>query len=87
MVGGGETSGRVLGADVDVALPGANADRFVFNAVSDSTGVTASARNLALFTRYTGIDPEMNYGTADVQNEFQTSPPQRYVLLRANFGF
>jgi hypothetical protein len=52
-----------------------------------SLSVTASMRNLALWSKYSGIDPEMNYGTADVQNEFQTSPPQRYTTLRVNLGF
>ena len=52
-----------------------------------SASITAAVRNIALFTDYTGIDPESNYGTGDIQNDFQTSPPQRYMTLRVNLGF
>ncbi|HEX5831390.1 MAG TPA: TonB-dependent receptor, partial [Gemmatimonadaceae bacterium] len=48
---------------------------------------TLAARNLALWTDYTGVDPEMNAGQGDVQNEFLTQPPQRYLSLRLNVGF
>jgi TonB-linked SusC/RagA family outer membrane protein len=49
--------------------------------------ITLSARNLALWTDYTGIDPESNYAQNDVQNDFLTQPPATYYQLRVNLGF
>jgi hypothetical protein len=57
-----------------------------------SLTVTASGRNLATFTGYTGVDPEVNglgqntfngFGV----NDFLTQPPVRTFLLRVNLGF
>lgn len=48
---------------------------------------TLSARNLRVWTRYTGIDPESNYGQNNAPNDFQTAPPPSYVTLRVNLGF
>jgi hypothetical protein len=48
-----------------------------------------SARNLRLWSNFWGIDPEANYGlnTAELQNEFQTSPPPTYFVLRLNLKY
>lgn len=54
---------------------------------SDNTSVTLGIRNLHIWTNYTGIDPESNYGQDDVQNDFQTLPPPTYFTLRLNLGF
>jgi TonB dependent receptor len=50
--------------------------------------ITGSGRNLALWTNYTGVDPETFGGTlGNVQNEFQVTPPLSTFALRFNFGF
>lgn len=46
-----------------------------------------SARNLHTWTKYTGIDPESNYGTGDVQTDFSTTAPPTYFILRANLHY
>ncbi len=46
-----------------------------------------SARNLHTWTKYTGVDPESNYGTGDVQTDFSTTAPRTYFILRANLHY
>jgi TonB-linked SusC/RagA family outer membrane protein len=46
-----------------------------------------SARNLKTWTGYTGIDPESNYSTGDVQTDFSTIAPRTYFSLRANLHY
>jgi TonB-linked SusC/RagA family outer membrane protein len=50
-------------------------------------GATLAARNLALFTDYTGIDPESSYGQGDTPLDFLTVPPPSYLTLRLNVRF
>src|SRR6185312_1213310 len=45
------------------------------------------ARNLHTWTPYTGIDPESNYSTGDVQTDFSTTAPRTYYILRANLHY
>ncbi len=53
-----------------------------------NTSLTLSARNLAVWTDYSGIDPETDYNSGgDAPVDFFTSPPLRYFTLRANVGF
>ena len=54
---------------------------------SDNSSLTLGIRNVHVWTNYTGIDPESNYGQDDVQNDFQTLPPPTYFTLRLNVGF
>jgi TonB-linked SusC/RagA family outer membrane protein len=49
-----------------------------------------SARNLHVWTKYTGIDPESNAdagSTANLASDFQTVPPPSYFIFRLNVGF
>ena len=46
-----------------------------------------AARNLHTWTAYTGVDPESNYGTGDVQTDFSTTAPRRYFILRLNLHY
>jgi len=48
-----------------------------------------SARNLAKWTSFSGIDPEANYGVnaSENQNEFQTAAAPTYYTLRLNLKF
>ena len=48
---------------------------------------TVAARNLALFTDYTGMDPESSYGQSDIPNDFLTVPPPSYLSFRLNVRF
>lgn len=51
--------------------------------------VTLAGRNLAVWTDYTGIDPEIvEAATLSFnQSEFNTQPPVRYYTARLNFAF
>jgi hypothetical protein len=56
-------------------------------------GVTAAARNLAVWTDYSGPDPETNEQGASggssnfSESEFNTQPPVRYFMLRLDYAF
>ena len=52
--------------------------------------LTLAGRNLATWTDYTGLDPEINEtggGANFTQGEFNTQPPLRYYTVRLNFTF
>ncbi|MES2524636.1 MAG: SusC/RagA family TonB-linked outer membrane protein, partial [Gemmatimonadota bacterium] len=49
--------------------------------------VTLSARNLKLWTDYTGVDPETSRGSGNIQDEFFITPAIQTWTLRFNFGF
>ena len=58
----------------------------------EKASITFAARNIATWTKYTGIDPESAYfegGGAgnEVAQDFQTAPPPTYFTIRFNFGF
>jgi TonB-linked SusC/RagA family outer membrane protein len=57
---------------------------------ASATSITITGRNLATWTDYTGMDPEINSaGSADNFgiSEFLTQPPVRYFTVRFNFTF
>jgi hypothetical protein len=46
------------------------------------------ARNLKTWSKFTGVDPEENYGTSnEVQQDFNTSPPPTYFTFRLNLKY
>jgi len=50
--------------------------------------LTLTGRNLAKWTKYPGIDPEINgNGQSDVVIDFLTQPQLTYFTFRANLGF
>ncbi|MGH7618824.1 MAG: SusC/RagA family TonB-linked outer membrane protein [Gemmatimonadaceae bacterium] len=49
--------------------------------------IVFSARNLHVWTKYTGVDPEANFGSGDVQTTFSTTAPRTYFSLRANLHY
>jgi hypothetical protein len=55
---------------------------------AQSANVTLTGRNLHLFTRYSGIDPETNdtVGLVEGYGGNPAPPPSRYWLLRVNLG-
>jgi hypothetical protein len=54
---------------------------------SESASLSFAARNLHVWTKYTGVDPESSYGSGSAQNDFQTASPPTYFTLRLNLGF
>ena len=69
-----------------VTLPDALLSRI--KAQSGSTFVVG-ARNLHVWTNFTGVDPEQNYGVtaSEVQQDFNTSPPPTYFTFRVNLKY
>ena len=65
-------------------------DRYVAFARGRNANITLSGRNIGvLWTKYPGIDPEINASVANTgggNNDFFAAPPVRYWLLRFNFG-
>lgn len=56
----------------------------------DGLRLTLAGRNLALFTDYTGLDPETVEGGGNAnfsQSEFNTQPPVRYLMIRLDYTF
>jgi hypothetical protein len=52
--------------------------------------LTFAARNVAMWTKYRGVDPENDFtvtGGGDLPNDFQTFGPPSYYILRLNLGF
>jgi hypothetical protein len=75
---------RLREVAVNFDLPSNWASRY---ARASRAAINLSARNLHIWTNYTGIDPESNYGQNDVQNDFLTQPPQTYFQLRLTLGY
>lgn len=46
--------------------------------------LTLSGRNLHVWTKFTGPDPEANFSTGDVQDNLLTTAPRSYFTLRLN---
>ncbi|HEX6048605.1 MAG TPA: SusC/RagA family TonB-linked outer membrane protein [Gemmatimonadaceae bacterium] len=64
-------------------------DRIAGRLGARSGSLSATGRNLHLFTRYSGIDPETNdaVGLAEGYGGNPTPPPARYLLMRLNLSF
>lgn len=56
-------------------------------AKASSLSATFAARNLGVITDYTGMDPESNSSTGDLQVDFQNAPPPSYFTFRINIGY
>jgi len=54
---------------------------------AQTVSFTLGARNLKVWTKYTGEDPESNYGTGDTQQTLLTTAPRRYITGRFNILF
>lgn len=74
---------RELGATV--FLP----EAWVANIGADRASLTLTGRNLALWTDYSGVDPEVNqFGQANfLIRDFLTQPPVRTFVARVNISF
>ena len=54
---------------------------------AQSVGIVFAVRNLAVFTDWTGVDPEQNYGEANLQQTLLTAGPPRYFTFRVNLRY
>ena len=54
---------------------------------SKDASLVLAARNLKVWTKYKGADPEENYVTSDVQNTFASSAPRSYYTFRLNLHY
>ena len=63
--------------------------RFAQRLSAANLSVTLAGRNLHTWTKYTGLDPELNYGGQlnFTTQEFGTLPPNRLYQLRIDAGF
>jgi hypothetical protein len=55
-----------------------------------SLNLVVTARNLKLWTKYRGTDPESGFNTtsgSETPQEFQTIGPPSYFIVRLNVGF
>lgn len=63
-------------------------ERLISRLRARSATFTVAARNIAVWTSYTGLDPESNYfaGALGTVSDFQTAPPPSYLTFRLNVG-
>lgn len=78
---------RLREASLQFTMPDAVARRLLR---ARSMSVVASGRNLKLWTRYRGVDPESAFNTTsgtEAPSEFQTIGPPSYAIFRINLGY
>lgn len=73
----------------ELALTVTIPERYAVRLRSRSASVTIAGRNLATWTRYSGVDPEVNFaGQSNFSTaDFLTQPQVRYVTARLNLTF
>ena len=49
--------------------------------------LSLQGRNLHVWTKFLGIDPEGTYGTGDTPSAFLTQPPRTYFVARVNLHY
>jgi TonB-linked SusC/RagA family outer membrane protein len=54
---------------------------------AENASLSLGARNLHVWTKFRGTDPEENYGTADTQSLFASPAPRTYFTLRLNLHY
>ena len=63
-------------------------DRFARQiARAQGVSLTLGARNLHVWTKWTGADPEQNYNQGDVPSTLLTAGPARYLTVRLNLHY
>jgi TonB-dependent SusC/RagA subfamily outer membrane receptor len=72
----------------ELALTYALSERLSHRLGAQSANLTITGRNLGLFTRFLGVDPESNSNPGSIEGYFgnPTPPAARYWLLRLNLG-
>jgi TonB-linked SusC/RagA family outer membrane protein len=54
---------------------------------AQSASIVLGARNLHIWTKWTGADPEQNYSQGDVQATLLTAGPAKYYTVRINLRY
>jgi TonB-linked SusC/RagA family outer membrane protein len=54
---------------------------------AQDASLVLGARNLKVWTKYSGEDPESNYTSGDVQSTLLTTAPRRYLTARLNLHY
>jgi TonB-linked SusC/RagA family outer membrane protein len=63
-------------------------DQFIRKYVrAAGASVNVGIRNIAVYTDWTGVDPEQNYGQGDTQQTLLTAGPPRYYTARINLRY
>ena len=68
----------------NITLPNRLAQRYLR---AQDINLTLAARNLKVWTKYSGEDPESNYSSNDVQTTLLTTAPRRYLIARLNLHY
>ncbi|HEX5970389.1 MAG TPA: TonB-dependent receptor [Gemmatimonadaceae bacterium] len=73
----------------EVALTFMVPNRYTTRLAAQGLSITLAGRNLATWTKYTGLDPELNYaGQANFTTaDFTTVPPNRLFQIRVDANF
>ena len=73
----------------EIALTFMVPNRYLSRVAADGLSITLAARNLHTWTKYTGLDPELNYaGQANFTTaDFTTVPPNRLFQIRVDANF
>ncbi|MFN2637044.1 MAG: SusC/RagA family TonB-linked outer membrane protein [Gemmatimonadaceae bacterium] len=73
----------------ELAITATLPQTFANSVRASNVSVTLSGRNLKTWTKYTGLDPELNTSSASNFNtaDFLTQPPTRYWVARLNMTF
>ena len=74
---------RLREVSATVNLPAA----FAHSIRAQDASILFAGRNLHVWTKYTGVDPESNYATGDVQTDFSTTAPRTYYIARVNLHY
>lgn len=75
---------RLREASATLQLPNALV-RSLFRAADAS--LSLQGRNLHVWTKFLGMDPEATYGTGDTPTAFLTQPPRTYFIARFNLHY
>jgi hypothetical protein len=62
-------------------------ERLIRVSRAQNASLVFGVRNLKTWTKYTGEDPESNYGSGDTQQTLLTTAPRRYVTVRLNLNY
>ena len=62
-------------------------ERFLGAVRAHGASLSVGGRNLALWTGWRGVDPEMNYSTGDTQATIASSSPRSYYTVRLNLTY
>ena len=72
---------REIGATITVP------DQIATRMRARDASLTFTGRNLHVWTKYQGTDPESNYSLTATQNDFVTTAPPTYITVRLNLHY